>query len=135
MLPNSVTGTAREAYEGMLVTPESAYLSSSHQLYNFGTLWMNVGELAVKATETTDAGDAANAIAVANRANRLLVDDGYSIQVSNAAHPGTQPYFDTATVVRNGDQFVSPAGGMILGWGFERLAAAAAASAEQHLTR
>ncbi|GAB2457855.1 5'-nucleotidase [Conyzicola lurida] len=119
VLPNSVVGAAREAYEGMLVTPESAKLSSSHQLYNFGTLWLNVGELAVKATETTDAGDAAAAIAAANRANRLLVDDGYSIQVSNAAHPGGQPFFETDTVVRNGDAFVSPDAGMILGWGFD----------------
>jgi len=119
VLPDSVVGTAREAYEGMLVTPESAYLSSSHQLYNFGTLWLNVGALAVKATETTDAGEAAGAIGAANRANRLLVDDGYSIQVSNAAHVGGQPYFDTETVVRNGDKFVSPAAGMILGWGFD----------------
>jgi len=119
VLPDSVVGGAREAYEGMLVTPESAYLSSSHQLFNFGSLWLNVGGLAVKATETTDAGDAANAIATANRANRLLVDDGYSIQVSNGAHVGGQPYFDTAAVVRNGDRFVAPAAGMILGWGFD----------------
>jgi 5'-nucleotidase len=119
VLPNSVTGTAREALEGMLVTPESARLSSSHQLFNFGSLWLNVGELAVKATETTDAGPDAQAIAAANRANRLLVDDGYSVQISNAAHPGGQPYFDAATVVRNGDRFVAPAAGMILGWGFD----------------
>lgn len=33
VLPDSVTGAAREAYEGMLVTPENAFLSSSHQLY------------------------------------------------------------------------------------------------------
>ncbi|CAN5287286.1 ExeM/NucH family extracellular endonuclease [soil metagenome] len=120
VLPDSVVGTAREAYEGMLVTPESARLSSSHQLYNYGSLWLNVGpELAVKATETTDAGAAANAIAAANRANRLLVDDGYSLQISNAAHPGGQPYFETGSVVRNGDRFVPPAAGMILGWGFD----------------
>jgi 5'-nucleotidase len=119
VLPDAVTGDAREAYEGMLVVPETAYLSSSHQLYNFGTLWLNVGALAVKATETTDAGEVAAGIAAANRANRLLVDDGYSIQVGNAAHPGDQPYFDTATVVRNGDVFVPPAAGMILGWGFD----------------
>ncbi|WP_309617516.1 ExeM/NucH family extracellular endonuclease, partial [Salinibacterium sp.] len=118
VLPATTVGTAREAFEGMLVAPESAYLASSHQLFNFGTLWLNVGALSIKATETTDAGDAANAIAAANRASRLLVDDGYSIQLNNAAHPGTQPYFDTATVVRNGDGFVSPAAGMILGWGF-----------------
>jgi 5'-nucleotidase len=119
VLPDSVVGDAREAYEGMLVIPESAYLSSSHQLFNFGTLWLNVGgPLAVKATETTDAGDAALGITAANRANRLLVDDGYSIQVGNAAHPGDQPYFETATTVRNGDKFVSPSAGMVLGWGF-----------------
>jgi len=119
-LPNSVVGSAREAYEGMLVVPESAHLSSSHQLFNFGTLWLNVGdELAVKATETTDAGAEAQAIATANKANRLLVDDGYSIQVGNAAHPGGQPYFVKDIPVRNGDTFVSPAAGMILGWGFD----------------
>ena len=117
-LPSSVVGASREAYEGMLVTPQDARLSSSHQLFNFGSLWLGVGSLAVKATETTDAGAAAAAIAAANRANRLLVDDGYSIQVSNAAHPGNQPYFTADTVVRNGDLFVSPAAGMILGWGF-----------------
>jgi 5'-nucleotidase len=119
VLPDAVVGTAREAYEGMLVTPESAYLSSSHQLFNFGTLWLGVGGLPVKATETTDAGPAAAAIAAANRASRLLVDDGYSIQVSNAAHVGDQPYFDADTVVRNGDRFISPTAGMILGWGFD----------------
>jgi 5'-nucleotidase len=119
VLPDTVVGAAREAYEGMLVTPESAYLSSSHQLFNFGTLWLGVGGLPVKATETTDAGSAAAAIAAANRASRLLVDDGYSIQVSNAAHIGDQPYFDADTVVRNGDRFISPAAGMILGWGFD----------------
>ncbi|MCU1423816.1 MAG: multifunctional nuclease/2,3-cyclic-nucleotide, partial [Microbacteriaceae bacterium] len=119
VLPNAAVGVAREAFEGMLVTPEAAYLSSSHQLFNFGTLWLNAGELAVKATETTDAGADAAAIAAANRANRLIVDDGYSIQVSNAAHPGEQPYFAADTVVRNGDTFVAPAAGMILGWGFD----------------
>lgn len=118
-LPDSIVGAAREAYEGMLVTPQSARLSSSHQLFNFGTLWLNVGpDLAVKATETTDAGDAAAAIAAANKSNRLLLDDGYSIQISNGAHPGGQPYFTTDQVVRNGDKFVSPAAGMILSWGF-----------------
>lgn len=119
VLPNSVVGAAREAFEGQLVTPERALLSSSHQLFNFGTLWLGVGDLAVKATETTDAGADATAIAAANRAARLLVDDGYSIQVSNAAHPGTQPYFTQETVVRNGDLFVAPEAGMILGWGFD----------------
>lgn len=118
VLPDSVVGAAREAFEGMLVTPESAYLTSNHQLFNFGTLWMSTGGMPVKATETTDAGEAANAIAAANIASRLLLDDGYSIQISNAAHPGDQPFFETATVVRNGDRYQSPTAGMVLSWGF-----------------
>ncbi|MGV8886143.1 MAG: ExeM/NucH family extracellular endonuclease [Microbacteriaceae bacterium] len=118
VLPTNVVGAEREAYEGMLVTPQKAVVASSHQLYNFGTLWLAVGDLPVKATESTDAGAAAAAIAAANRSSRLLLDDGYSLQVSNAAHLGGQPYFDAATVVRNGDLVTFPAAGMVLGYGF-----------------
>ena len=119
-LPDSVVGGAREPFESMLVEPTGTYLvSSSHQLFNFGTLWLNAGALAVKSTETTDAGPAAAAIAAANRANRLLLDDGYSIQVTNANHPGTQPYFTKNTVVRNGDTVQWPANPYILSWGFD----------------
>lgn len=119
VLPNSVTGAAREAYEGMLVVPESAVLSSTHQNASFGSLWLNVGAPAVKATELVDAGPDALEIAAANRANRLLLDDGYSIRADSAAHTAEPPYLTAGTVVRNGDQFVSPAGGMVLGWGFD----------------
>src|SRR5690554_3164617 len=118
-LPDTVVGDAREAYESQLVAPTGDYLvSSSHQLYNFGTLWLNVGDLAVKSTETTDAGPDADAIAAANRANRLLLDDGYSIQVNNNSHPGDQPYFTANEVVRNGDtvNFGQP---FILSYGFD----------------
>lgn len=118
-LPDSVVGTAREAFEGMLVKPTgNYYLSSSHQLYNFGTLWLSAGAMAVKSTETTDAGPQADAIAAANRAKRLLVDDGYSIRVDNKSHPGDQPFFTKDVVVRNGDRFVPPAKAMVLGEGF-----------------
>ncbi|WP_403022481.1 ExeM/NucH family extracellular endonuclease [Salinibacterium sp. GXW1014] len=118
-LADTVVGDAREAYESQLVAPTGDYLvSSSHQLYNFGTLWLNVGDLAVKSTETTDAGPAADAIAAANRANRILLDDGYSIQVNNNSHPGDQPYFTANEVVRNGDavDFTTP---FILSYGFD----------------
>ena len=119
-LPDSVVGDAREPLESMLVAPTGTYLvSSSHQLFNFGTLWLNGGALAVKSTETTDAGPAADAIAAANRANRLLLDDGYSIQVTNASHPGAQPYFTADTVVRNGDTVQWPANPYVLSWGFD----------------
>lgn len=119
-LPDSVVGDAREPLESMLVEPTGTYLvSSSHQLYNFGTLWLSPGALAVKSTETTDAGPAADAIAAANRAGRLLLDDGYSIQVTNSNHPGTQPYFTADMVVRNGDTVQWPANPYILSWGFD----------------
>jgi 5'-nucleotidase len=119
-LPATVVGTNREALEGMLVTPTGPYkVSSSHQLFNFGTLWLNTGDLAVKSTETTDAGPDANAVAAANRANRILLDDGYNVQVTNAAHPGTQPYFTADTVVRNGDTVAWPANSYVLAYGFD----------------
>ncbi|HEU4807390.1 MAG TPA: ExeM/NucH family extracellular endonuclease [Homoserinimonas sp.] len=119
-LADTVVGADREAFEGMLVAPAGAYkVSSSHQLHNFGTLWLNAGANAVKSTETTDAGADANAIAAANRANRILLDDGYNIQITNGSHPGTQPYFSTDTIVRGGDTVVWPANPYVLGYGFD----------------
>ena len=118
-LADTVVGDARESLEGMLVEPTGSYkVSSSHQLFNYGTLWLNAGENAVKSTETTDAGAAAAAIAAANRANRLLLDDGYNIQVTNGSHPGTQPYFSPDTVVRNGDTVSWSANPYVLSYGF-----------------
>ena len=119
-LDASVVGADREPLESMLVAPTGDYLvSSSHQLYNFGTLWLSPEELAVKSTETTDAGADATAIAAANRASRILLDDGYSIQVSNGSHPGDQPYFSADTVVRNGDTVQFPANPYVLSYGFD----------------
>lgn len=119
-LPGTVTGDAREAYESMLVDPTGTYLvASSHQLYNYGTLWLNPGELNVKSTETTRPGDEADAIASENRAERILLDDGWSSQVTSSAHTGDQPYFTTDTVVRNGDAVEFAETGYILQYGFE----------------
>ncbi|NJI60545.1 ExeM/NucH family extracellular endonuclease [Microbacterium oxydans] len=119
-LPATVQGADREQYENMYVAPEGSYrLASSHQLFNFGTLWLNAGaDLAVKSTETTRPGDEAAAIAAANRANRILLDDGWSIQVSNSGHPGEQPYFTKDAVVRNGDTVDFGDNGYVLQWGF-----------------
>lgn len=120
-LPDAVRGADREQFENMYVAPEGTYrLASSHQLYNFGTLWLNAGaDLNVKSTETTRPGDAAAAIAAANRANRLLLDDGWSIQISNNGHPGDQPYFTKDAVVRNGDTVDFGDNGYVLQWGFD----------------
>ncbi|MFB7251448.1 ExeM/NucH family extracellular endonuclease [Microbacterium sp. NPDC056234] len=119
-LADSVTGADREAYENMLVAPSGSYVvASSHQLYNFGTLWLNPGELNVKSTETTRPGEAANAIAAENRAERILLDDGWSSQVTSNAHPGQQPYFTADAVVRNGDAVDFAETGYVLQYGFD----------------
>lgn len=119
-LPTTVQGADREAYENMLVTPTGDYLlASSHQLYNFGTLWLNAGELNVKSTEQVQPGDDAAAITAANRASRILLDDAWSLQISNRNHPGEQPYFTTDTVVRNGDLVDFGSNGYVLQWGFD----------------
>ncbi|KDA06414.1 5'-nucleotidase [Microbacterium sp. CH12i] len=119
-LPESVVGTDREAYENMLVAPTGAYLvASSHQLYNFGTLWLNPGDLNVKGTETTRPGADADAIAAANRADRILLDDGWNSQVTSNAHPGEQPYFTADTAVRNGDLVDFAETGYVLQYGFD----------------
>ncbi|GAB6858953.1 ExeM/NucH family extracellular endonuclease [Microbacterium xylanilyticum] len=120
-LPDSVRGGDREAYENMLVAPSGTYkLASSHQLYNYGTLWLNAGEaLNVKATEVVRPGPEADAITAANRANRILLDDGWSSQIGKSGHTGGQPYFTKETVVRNGDVVHFPAEGEILQYGFD----------------
>jgi 5'-nucleotidase len=119
-LPEDVIGADREAYENMLVAPAGTYrVASSHQLYNFGTLWLNPGELNVKSTETERPGAAANAIAASNRADRILLDDGYNVQISNNAHPGDQPYFTKDVVVRNGDIVDFAEDGYVLQYGFD----------------
>lgn len=119
-LPDTVVGADREQFESMLVAPTGTYrLSSSHQLFNFGTLWLSAGsDPLVKSTEQVRPGAEATAIAAANRANRLFLDDGYSIQVGNKAHLGEQPYFTTDTVVRVGDMVDFPEQ-LVLSYGFD----------------
>ena len=118
-LLTTAVGVEREALEGMLVAPTGTYLvSSNHQLGSFGTAWLNPGQLAVKSTEQVAAGTEATAIAATNRAARLLLDDGYSVQINNVAHVGEQPYFAAGDVVRIGDVVEFPSAGLILSFGF-----------------
>lgn len=121
-LPDTLLGDDRERLEGMLVQPAGDYvLTSTHELYNFGSLWLSAGKAAVTPTEAADAGSPeAAAIAADNAARRLLIDDGYSIRVDSAAHVGEQPYLTKGTVVRGGDTLVPPARPMVLGYGFNQ---------------
>lgn len=116
-----VVGDAREAIESQLVAPTGAFtVASSFNLFRFGSLFLTPGDdVAVKSTETTDAGAAADAIAAANRANRILLDDGYSAQVTSAAHVGEQPYYSKDTVVRTGDTVAFPTQPYVLSFGFD----------------
>lgn len=119
-LPDSVLGSDREPYENMLVRPAGDYfVASSHQLFNFGALWLSPGEMQVKSTEVARPGADADAVAAANAGRRILLDDGYSIQVSNKAHPGDQPYFTPETVVRNGDAVDFADRSFVLQYGFD----------------
>ncbi|AKV87734.1 5'-nucleotidase [Microbacterium sp. CGR1] len=120
-LPDAAVGGDREQYENMYVAPAGTYrLASSHQLFNFGTLWLNAGaDLNVKSTELVRPGAEAAAITAANRANRILLDDGWSIQVSNSGHPNDQPYFTKDLVVRNGDTVDFSENGYVLQYGFD----------------
>lgn len=119
-LPDTVRGNDREPSEGMLVTLAGNYtLASSHSLFSFGELWLNAGDApAIKSTELVAPGAEANAITAANKAARLLIDDGYSARVDSAGHVGEQPYFSKDVVVRNGDIPVLPAAGMVLSYAF-----------------
>lgn len=120
-LPATVLGNAREALEGMLVRPSGTYrVVSSHNLQSFGELWTSAGSaMPVEAFESQAPGTtAANNITAANNGARLVLDDGYSVSVSDASHPGDQPYFTKDVVVRNGDAITFPSGGSLLSFGF-----------------
>ncbi|HEU0181133.1 MAG TPA: ExeM/NucH family extracellular endonuclease [Agromyces mariniharenae] len=120
-LAATVLGSAREAFEGMLVRPTGTYkLVSTHNLQNFGELWTSAGSaMPVEAFEQqAPTTTAANNITTANNNARLLLDDGYSIRVDNAAHPGDQPYLTKDPVVRNGDNVTFPQGGGVLTFDF-----------------
>ncbi len=122
-LPDTLRGADRESLESMLVTPTGDYrVGSAHQLDTFGTLWLSAGaDLPVKATDVVRPGAEADRIAADNRARRLLLDDGYNIQLTNAAYPAgaTQPYYSADRVVRNGDVPVFPAIPYVLAYGFD----------------
>ena len=119
----------------MLVKPSGTYLArSSHHLLNFGALWLNAGRSPSRPPRPQRR-TGRDAITTAANDNRLLLDDGYSIRIDNAAHLGDQPYFTKDVVVRNGDVVKFPAGGMILELRLRQLASAAADAADRREPR
>jgi len=106
---------ARERLEGMLVDPvDTLTVSEVFRLTSFGELTLSQGGVLVQPTELADAGSAeAAAIAAANTARRLILDDG-----TNASRTASnRPYLSPTTPVRVGDElaFTSP---LVLGFGF-----------------
>src|SRR5690606_37122739 len=55
----------------------------------------------------------------ANRADRILLDDGYNAQIGKSGHAGDQPYFTKEVVVRNGDAVDFGDKGFVLQYGFD----------------
>ncbi|WP_207454977.1 ExeM/NucH family extracellular endonuclease [Desertivibrio insolitus] len=123
VLPDTVVGAAREAYENVHVTLGSTYrLASTHNAVNFGELWLSAGDAPlVKNTETTDVSDPRAAAIAASNAERLLfVDDGWSRRTDTAQHTADQPWLSKDVVARNGDYVSFPGQSFILSYGFDR---------------
>ncbi len=101
-LPDTVVGADREQYEGMLVRPTGDYfVASFHEADRYGSLWLAPGDMAVKSTEAARPGPDADAIAAANAAARIVLDDAKSNQTTSTLK---QPYLPAGDPVRTGDK-------------------------------
>ena len=116
-LPDDVVGDAREPFEGMLVAPQGTYrVSSMHEADRYGSIWLAAGDVPVKSTELARPGPDADAIAAANRAATIILDDGRNAQTTTA----TQPYLTADEVVRIGDRVDFGDLTYVLHYGFDR---------------
>ncbi|NAZ86610.1 ExeM/NucH family extracellular endonuclease [Kineococcus indalonis] len=106
---------ARERYEGVRVEPaDRLTVSEVYALTSYGELTLSEGGLLVQPTELARPGsEGAEAVAAANTARKILLDDADSARTSNTA----RPYLSPATPVRVGDEltFTEP---LVLGFGF-----------------
>ncbi len=81
-------GASLEAFEGMLVTfPEYLFVSDTFNLHRFGETLLASGGVLVNPTDVAEPGDAANAVAAANAARSIVLDDG-----SGSQFPDEVPY-------------------------------------------
>jgi predicted extracellular nuclease len=105
----------RERLEGMLVRPvDDLTVSEVFDLTSFGELTLSAGGLLVQPTELARPGTPeAAAVAAANLARKITLDDGVSARVTTT----TRPYLSSTTPVRVGDvlDFAEP---VVLGHGF-----------------
>jgi 5'-nucleotidase len=92
-------GASLEAYEGMLVTfPNYLFVSDTFNLHRFGEAVLAEGGVLVNPTDIAAPGDAAIALAAANTARQIVIDDG-----SDDQFPDAVPYFGADGTLRRGD--------------------------------
>ena len=107
----------RERLEGMLVDPvDILTVSEVFNLTRFGELTLSQGGRLLQPTEVARPGTAeAAAVAAANVARSLLLDDGASASTSVTR----RPYLGATTPVRVGDELTFQER-LVLGWGFSK---------------
>ncbi|WP_255657901.1 ExeM/NucH family extracellular endonuclease [Actinoplanes sp. L3-i22] len=105
-LPGS--DAVRESVEGMLVSPTGAYtVSDPYYLTTYGEAVLTAGDKVAKVpTDVAKAGsDEAVALKAANRASRILLDDGRTTTLSSAGI--APPYISKDQPIRAGDKIAS----------------------------
>ncbi|GAA4921571.1 ExeM/NucH family extracellular endonuclease [Actinoplanes utahensis] len=113
-----LTDEARESAEGMLVAPVGAFtVSDVYNTNRFGEIVLAAGSDPARIpTDVARPGsDAANARKAANKAGRILLDDGRTTNLATAALP--PPYFSKTEPLRVGDT-VEKFGSSVLAYGF-----------------
>lgn len=110
-LPLPSDDTTREGLESTWVTLDDVVVTDLFDTARFGEVLLAAGRVLDSPTEVAEPGPAAQAVAGANAARSIRLDDGTTRQ-----NPSPVPYAQD-TVVRRGDG-VELAAGAVLGFGF-----------------
>jgi predicted extracellular nuclease len=104
------TGDTLERYEGMrILLPQTLTLTENYNLGRYGEVWLSSGGRLMQPTNVVAPGAAANALQAANDLNRILLDDGLSIQNPDPVKypsPGLTAY----NTLRSGDSVTNLVG-------------------------
>jgi 5'-nucleotidase len=105
-LPIPSSNQAREAFEGMLVSPAAALtVTEVHDLDNYGQLVLAAGGRLITPTEQAEPGPEAAAVAAANAERSILLDDGRTANLAPAdGVRQAPPYLTVDAPVRVGDE-------------------------------
>jgi len=120
-------GASLEAYEGMLVTfPGDLFVSDTFNLHRFGEAVLSEGGVLVNPTNIAAPGDPANALAAANAARQIVIDDG-----SGDQFPDAVPYLAADGTLRRGDTATGITANLSFSFGVFKLQPTAAVSFER----